>query len=79
MSYSDTLRSEEAASLPSMPVPDNVTLVKYLENMMKQVISSLSVNLRFKFLEVFLPLAIPDQTHIDQLVLSYCLSCLNKI
>lgn len=47
--------------------------------MMKQVISSLSVNLRFKFLEVFLPLAIPDQNHIDQLVLSYCLSCVSKI
>jgi hypothetical protein len=47
--------------------------------MIKQNVSNLSVNLRFRCLEVHLPLAIPDAVHVDDLLLVYCLPCLSRI
>jgi hypothetical protein len=47
--------------------------------MIKQNVLNLSVNLRFRCLEVHLPLAIPDSVHVDHLLLTYCLPCLKNI
>jgi hypothetical protein len=62
-----------------MPVPNSSLLGKCFENMIKQSIGSLSINLRFKCLDAHLSLAIPDHQHIDHLVVSYCLPCLAKV
>lgn len=62
-----------------MPSPENNLLTRCLENMIKQSICNLASNMRFRCLEVHLTLAIPDISHVDQLLINWCLPCLSRL